>query len=173
MKRMGLIQQKKGHYITSLLHYCAFLLRELALCFFYFITHSLCYLSLPFSCKRVPSLTLCYTPFTTCTPSIEPVSAFCTFLSCPFGFFQLIHLYISFLFPQHNESVLEPSNSLLELIYVFSILAEMQWGEYFVCVAALVLFNLSRILMQQQCQRASCVLLNMNYWLTRNISLQM
>ena len=86
---------KKDHYITSLLHYCAFLLWELGLCFFFTpLSHTPCYLPSLFSYMLLRSLSFCYTPFT--TSAIEPVSAFHT-LSCPFVFSQLLHFLFLFL----------------------------------------------------------------------------
>lgn len=88
---------KKDHYITSLLHYCAFLLRELGLCFSPFITHFL--LSpFPFSCMLVCSLFFCYTPFTTSTSAIEPVSAFYFLQRLSLCFLSVTAFSFSFLF---------------------------------------------------------------------------
>lgn len=77
-------------------------------CVFFPLYHTLSAISpFPFSCMLVRSLSFCYTPFTTSTPAIEPVSAFYT-LTCPFVFSQLLH----FLFLLVFYSTAEMSSNL-------------------------------------------------------------
>lgn len=76
MKRMGLIQQKRPLYHQLIALLCI-PPTGAGLVFFPFITHTAISLFL-YSCMLVRSLTFCYTPFSTSTLAIEPVSAFYT-----------------------------------------------------------------------------------------------
>lgn len=140
---------KKDHYITGLLHYCAFLLWELALCFFFFfLTPSLYHT--PAAISPFPSslpLFLLY-PLHNLYSGNTACQRFLHSLVVPL----FSPRYCTFSFSSLSYSEAEKKTSALlsslgprspKLNYVFAALAGggTARGQCFVCVIALVLFN--------------------------------